>query len=345
MKHIKLIALFVLFSFQTLLAQTFTTGGNEKTAVLMDSIHLVVAQDGSGDFTTLQAAINAVPDYRKKRTNIFVKNGIYNEKLILPASKQLVSLIGESVDKTIITYGDWAQKKSIFGDEIGTSGSATFYVYGRDFYAENITFQNSAGPVGQAVAAHVSADRSVFFNCRFLGFQDTLFTYADNSRQYYKNCYIEGTTDFIFGWSTAVFDECVIHSLKESYITAASTLQNTKYGYLFYKCKLTAEPTVKMMYLGRPWRNYAKTVFRECELGAHIRPEGWHNWNKPVAEKTSFYAEYGNYGPGADITKRVKWSHQLTKKQAAEWTVENVLKGDDGWNPAEGVLKEIVNFK
>ena len=345
MKHIKLLALFVLFSFQTLLAQTFTTGANEKTTVLMDSIHLVVAQDGSGNFTTLQAAINAVPDYRKKRTNIFVKNGIYNEKLILPASKQLVSLIGESVDKTIITYGDWAQKKSIFGDEIGTSGSATFYVYGHDFYAENITFKNSAGPVGQAVAAHVSADRSVFFNCRFLGFQDTLFTYADNSRQYYKNCYIEGTTDFIFGWSTAVFDECVIHSLKESYITAASTLQNTKYGYLFYKCKLTAEPTVKTMYLGRPWRNYAKTVFRECELGAHIRPEGWHNWNKPVAEKTSFYAEYSNYGQGADVSQRVKWSHQLTKKQAAEWTVENVLKGDDGWNPTEGVLKEIVNFK
>lgn len=345
MNSLKLLFLLLIFVVQAGFSQTFVTGASEKPAFVKDSATFVVAQDGSGDYTTVQAAINAVPDYRKKRTIIFIRNGNYKEKLILPSSKQLVSLIGESAEKTIIAYGDWAQKKSILGEETGTSGSATFYVYGRDFYAENITFQNTAGPVGQAVAAHVSADRCVFYNCRFLGFQDTLFTYADNSRQYYKNCYIEGTTDFIFGWSTAVFDECVIHSLKDSYITAASTLQSTQFGYLFYKCKLTAEPTVKQVYLGRPWRNYAKTVFRECELGAHIRPEGWHNWKKTEAEKTAFYAEYNNAGPGSDILKRVKWSHQLSKKQAKAWTVENVLKGDDGWNPNEGVLKEIINFR
>ena len=328
-----------------LTAQNFITGKNEVPVFHPDSADFVVAQDGSGDFITVQAAIDAVPAYRKKRTTIFIKNGIYKEKLVLPANKQLVSFIGENAEKTILTYGDWAQKKTAFGEETGTSGSASFFVYGQDFYAANITFANSAGPVGQAVAMHVSGDRCVFYNCRFLGFQDTLFTYADNSRQYYRNCYIEGTTDFIFGWSTAVFDECVIHSLKDSYITAASTLKETKYGYLFYRCKLTAAPDVTKVYLGRPWRIYAKTVFRECELGSHILPEGWHNWKKPEAEKTTFYAEFANTGAGAEKSKRVKWSKQLNKKQQKEWTVENVLKGNDGWNPKEGILKEIVNFR
>ena len=339
------IIFFLTFIVSAGFGQTFVTGKTSKSGSLLDSITYIVAQDGTGNFGWIQAAINAVPDYRKKRSVIYIKNGTYNEKLILPASKQLVAFVGENAEKTIIAYGDWAQKKSVLGEDVGTSGSATFFVYGRDFYAENISFKNTAGPVGQAVAAHVSADRCMFYNCRFLGFQDTLFTYADNSRQYYKNCYIEGTTDFIFGWSTAVFDQCEIHSLRDSYITAASTLQSTRYGYLFYKCKLTAEPGVKLVYLGRPWRNYAKTVFRECDLGSHIRPEGWHNWKKTIAEKTSFYAEYNNTGAGADLSGRVKWSHVLSKKQAKEWTVENVLKGDDGWNPQNGILNEIINFK
>ncbi len=322
----------IFFSF----VSVFSTLKSEKIIDInfnVDSAHFVVAKDGSGHFTTIQAAINAVPDYRRKRTIIFIKNGTYNEKLILPASKQSVTFIGESAEKTIIAYGDWAQKKNDFGEDIGTSGSATFFIYGNDFHAANITFQNTAGPVGQAVAAHVSSDRSIFYNCRFLGFQDTLYTYSENSRQYYKKCYIEGTTDFIFGWSTAVFDECQIHCIKDSYITAASTSEKTKYGYLFYKCRITAEPEVTKMYLGRPWRNFAKTVFRECEMGAFIHPQGWHNWNKPEAEKSSFYAEHKNFGSGADISKRVSWSHQLTTEQANEWTVENVLAGNDGWNP------------
>jgi len=323
-------------------AQTFVKKTSNIVVFNPDSATFVVAKDGSGRFKTIQEAINAVPDYRKKRTIIYVKNGTYNEKIILPSSKQSISLIGESAEKTIITYGDWAQKKNILGEDIGTSGSATIFISGNDFFADNITFQNSAGPVGQAVAVHVSGDRCVFNRCRFLGFQDTLYTYAESSRQYYRHCYIEGSTDFIFGWSTAVFDACTIHSLRDSYITAASTAQNTKYGYLFYNCKLTADTSVHKMYLGRPWRVYAKTVFRECEMGAHIRPEGWHNWGKPEAEKNAFYAEYKNYGPGADISKRVKWSRQLDEKQAQEWTVENVLAGTDGWNPKEGVLKEIV---
>lgn len=329
----------------TLKAQQFVIGTNVPVKAYRDSIHFTVATDGSGDFTKVQDAINAVPDYRRTRTVIFIKNGTYREKLVLPASKQLVTFIGEDVEKTILTYDDWAQKLTIFGEQIGTSGSSSFFIYGRDFYAENITFENAAGPVGQAVAVHVSGDRMVFFNCRFLGHQDTLFTYADNSRQYYKNCYIEGTTDFIFGWSTAVFDECIIHSKRNSYITAASTAASNPYGYLFYKCKLTADADVTKVYLGRPWRDHATTVFRECEFGAHIAPEGWHNWNRPERETTSFYAEYANIGPGANRSSRVKWSHVLSGAQIDAWTVANVLAGDDGWNPNEGILKEIINFR
>lgn len=303
------------------------------SVALKDSADFVVAKDGSGNFTSLQAAVNAVPDYRKKRTVIYIKNGVYNEKVIIPASKQFLALVGESAEKTVIAYGDWAQKKNILGEDIGTSGSSTIYIYGTDFYAENISFSNTAGPVGQAVAVHISADRSVFYKCRFLGFQDTLYTYAENSRQYYKQCYIEGTTDFIFGKSVAVFDQCEIHSKADSYVTAAATPETTTYGYLFYKCKLTAGSGVTKVYLGRPWRIYAKTVFRECELGKHILPEGWHDWSKPEVPQTAFYAEYKNYGEGSEVQKRVKWSHQLTGQQASEWTLENVLKGNDNWKP------------
>lgn len=305
----------------------------------------VVSQDGKGDFKTVQAAINAVPDYRKKRTVIYIRNGVYKEKINVSASKQLISFIGENVDKTILTYDDWAQRKNVFNEDKGTSGSASIYIFGCDFYAEKISFRNSAGPVGQAVAAHVSGDRCVFVNCRFLGFQDTLYTYSPDSRQYYKNCYIEGTTDFIFGWSIVVFDECEIRSLSDSYITAASTLEKTKYGYLFYKCKITACDNVTKVYLGRPWRNFAKTVFRECDLGIHILPAGWHNWGKAEAEKCSFYAEYKNVGKGAAISNRVAWSKQLTEEQAADWTVAKVLAGDDNWNPKAFINKEITKFK
>lgn len=339
------IFLILVISAQKAHTQHFVIGNQVPVVNYRDSVHFTVAQDGSGDFTKVQDAINAVPDYRRKRTVIFIKNGVYHEKLILPASKQLVTFLGEDVEKTILTYNDWAQKLTRFGEPTGTSGSASFFIYGRDFYAENITFRNDAGPVGQAVAVHVSGDRCVFYNCKFIGHQDTLFTYADQSRQYYLNCYIEGTTDFIFGWSTAVFESCIIHSKRNSYITAAATLSTSKFGYLFYKCKLTADPDVTKVYLGRPWRDYAKTVFRDCYLGSHILPEGWHNWSRPEREKTTFFAEYNNCGPGANANQRVLWSHILTDEQALLWTVENVLAGNDGWNPKEGILKEIINFK
>ncbi|MDX5436958.1 MAG: pectinesterase family protein [Pontibacter sp.] len=291
----------------------------------------VVAKDGSGDYTSVQEAINAVPDFRKNQTCIFIKKGVYKEKLTLPASKTNVRFVGEDVKVTILTYDDYASKKNRFGEEMGTTGSTSFYVFGDDFTAENITFENSSGPVGQAVAVRVDGDKVMFRNCRFLGFQDTLYPHGEKSRQYYKDCYIEGTTDFIFGWSTAVFDNCEIYSKKGgNYITAASTLPETAYGFVFMNCRLTGDAPANSVYLGRPWRPYAKTVFLNCYLGNHIKPEGWHNWNKPEAEKTSYYAEYNSKGPGANPGNRVNWAHQLTKEEAQKYTLQQIF-GD--WVP------------
>lgn len=310
--------------------------------------HMVVAQDGSGDYKTVQAAIDAVPNFRKSRTVIHVKPGVYHEKIIIPKSKVLLSIIGEDAMTTVITYGDYAGKENALGQTLGTSGSATLYAFPDDLYVENMTIANSAGvdkPIQgkgtQAVALHVSSDRAMFVNCRFLGNQDTMYNYASGARQYFKNCYIEGTTDFIFGWATVVFEGCEIHSKRNSYITAASTLEDTPHGFLFYQCRLTADDGVNKVYLGRPWRPYAQTVFVECELGKHIVPVGWHNWNKPHAEKLVFYGEYKNYGAGASVEQRVAWSRQLTAEEAADYSVAKVLAGADGWAPQTGVIRQM----
>ncbi|HSJ66537.1 MAG TPA: pectinesterase family protein [Anditalea sp.] len=296
--------------------------------------HFTVAKDGSGDFDSVQEAIMAVPDFRKEQTVIYIKNGTYKEKIILPDSKTNVLLLGESAAGTILTYDDFAQKPNRFGEEMGTTGSSSFFVFGSDFSARNLTFANTAGPVGQAVAIRVTGDRASFINCRFLGFQDTLYAHGENSRQYYKDCYIEGTTDFIFGWATAVFDNCEIYSKKGGqYINAASTKEGQTHGFVFINCKLSGDAPENTVYLGRPWRDYSQTVFINSEMGKHIKKEGWHNWNKPHAEKTSFYAEYRSNGPGANPSERVSWSHQLTGEQLPNYSIENILKGDDGWNP------------
>jgi len=294
----------------------------------------VVDQGGNGDFAGVQAAIDAVPVLRKNETRILIRNGIYKEKLTLPTTKTNVTLIGEDVNKTILTYDDYAMKKNRFGEEMGTSSSASFFINGDNFRAENITFQNSAGPVGQAVAARIDGDMVVFVNCKFLGFQDTLYPHGEKSRQYYKDCYIEGTTDFIFGWSTAVFENCEVFSKKDGYyITAASTLENTPYGFVFVNCQLTGDAPTNSVYLGRPWRPFAKTVFINCEMGEHVSEQGWHNWNKPDAEKTAFYAEFQSSGPGADKGSRVSWSHQLSEASLENYTLKKIF---DGWIPDEG---------
>jgi pectinesterase len=298
----------------------------------------IVAKDGSGQFANVQDAIDAVPDYRKKPTVIYIKKGVYKEKLVLAESKHLVVFIGENVDSTIICYDDYNQKKNIFGEEKGTSGSSGFYIYGPFFSAENITFQNTAGPVGQAVAVFVAGDMVKFKNCRFLGFQDTLYTYGMESRQYYNHCYIEGTVDFIFGWSTAVFDSCTIYGKRGGYFTAASTPANKKYGYVFLNCTITGNAPDSSFYLGRPWRPYAKTVYIHCKLDAIVAASGWNNWGKAENERTAYYAEYRNYGPGASSLGRVPWSHQLTDEEAKEYTIKNIL---GGWDPLLGSYPSI----
>jgi pectinesterase len=302
-----------------------------RSTVSGRDIQITVAKDGSGDYKTVQEAINAVADFRDDMTKIFIKNGVYKEKLNLPASKKHVKFLGESVEKTILTYDDYAAKKNSTGGQTGTSGSSSFYIYGNGFSAENITFENSSGPVGQAVALWVAGDQATFVNCRMLGFQDTLYTYGTNSRQYYKGCYIEGTVDFIFGSSTAVFEDCEIFCKKGGgYITAASTPDTVKYGYVFKNCKITGSAPENTFYLGRPWRPYAKVAFIECQVGNMIRPEGWNNWGKESNEKTAFYAEYRNKGEGFKPGQRTAWSHQLTKKEIKAYSLDQIFKG---WDP------------
>ena len=289
----------------------------------------VVAKDGSGDFFTLQEAVNAAPDYCKQdETVIYIKDGVYEEKVTVPTNKQRLHLIGQSADGTIIRWSDFAKKKGSTGYEMGTSATSTVFLYGNDFLAENITFENAAGEgkeIAQACAITVDADRVAFINCRFIANQDTIYTYGKGQRQYFRGCWIEGTTDFIFGASTCWFEDCTILSKRDSYITAASTPQGAEFGYVFKNCRLIHNDNTTKVYLGRPWRPFAKTVFIDCELGDHIRPEGWHNWDKKYAEKTAFYAEYGSKGPGA-TGKRVSWSHMLKDKQVKKYTPQNVLK-------------------
>lgn len=292
----------------------------------------IVAQDGSGDFTTVQDAINAVPDFRKSnRTTIFIRKGEYKEKLIIPECKINLSLIGE--DGTVITYDDYAQKLNRFGEEKSTSGSSSCYIYAPDFTAENITFENSAGPVGQAVACFVSGDRATFRNCRFLGSQDTLYTYGEGTRQYYEDCYIEGTVDFIFGKATAVFNRCSLHSKSNGYVTAPATPEGTTHGYVFHDCILTADDGVDKVYLSRPWRPYAQAIYINCNMGKHIVAEGWNNWGRESNEQTVNYAEYRSSGEGANPSARVAYSRQLT--DITPYSITAVLAGQDNWNPAE----------
>lgn len=287
-----------------------------------------VAKDGSGDFKTIQEAVNKVRDWSEVQVPIYIKKGVYREKLIIPAQKSRISLLGEDKGSTIITFDDYSGKNGI-----STYTSHTVLVQGNDFIAENITFENSAGSVGQAVALHVEADRVMIKNCRILGNQDTLFPSADTSRQYYLNCYIEGTTDFIFGAATVIFEGCHIHSKKNSYITAASTTAAQPFGFVFLNCKLTADPAAQKVYLGRPWRPYARTVFINTNMEGHILPEGWHVWNNNENHLKTFYAEYGSFGAGFVKDKRVAWSKQLTKNEAKKYTLKNIFKGNTAWIP------------
>ena len=292
---------------------------------------ITVAQDGSGNYKTVQDALNAVPSNNKTRFIIYIRNGVYYEKLLLDSSRNFVTLIGEDKFKTILTYNDHTGKIAPTGDSINTRTSWTFKIKADNFTAKDITIQNDAGfNGGQAVAVESDGDKAMFINCRFIGNQDVLFTNSDKSRQYYENCYIEGTTDFIFGSSTVWFEKCQIHSKKNSHVTAASTPKEKEFGYIFNECVLTGDTSLHNVSLGRPWRPYAQVLYIQCYIGEHIKPEGWSNWNNTDNYKTTRYAEYKNYGPSADLAKRVGWSKQLTDEEVKKYSITNVL---NGWDP------------
>ena len=291
---------------------------------------IVVSRDGTGNFRTLQEAIESARAFMDYTVTIYVKNGVYKEKVIVPSWVENIDIIGEDRDKTIITYDDHANI-----NKMGTFRTYTVKVEGSDITFKNLTIENNAAQLGQAVALHTEGDRLKFINCRILGNQDTIYPGAKFTRLYFKDCYIDGTTDFIFGPSTALFEDCIIHSKRNSYVTAASTPKEAKYGYVFKHCKLTAEPGVDKVYLGRPWRPYAYTLFIECELGKHIVPAGWHNWGKQSNEETARYMEYKNTGEGANVSERVAWSKQLTKKEAEAVTVDAIFSTQSNWNPID----------
>lgn len=294
---------------------------------------IVVSRDGTGEFRTISEAIEVCRAFMDYHKVIYVKRGTYKEKLIVPQWLTNIEILGEDRDATVITYDDHANiANSATGRGIGTFRTYTVKVEGNSITFRNITIENNAARLGQAVALHTEGDRLVFVNCRLLGHQDTVYTGVAGTRLLFRDCYIEGTTDFIFGPSTAWFENCEIRSRADSYITAASTPQDRPYGYIFSHCRLTADANVTKVYLGRPWRDYGYTLFINCEMGRHIRPEGWHHWQKE-RQKTARYMEYGNSGEGAATDRRATWTRQLTKKEAAKITMEEVFSINDKWTP------------
>ena len=283
------------------------------------------------NFTTIQAAFDAVSANNTQPITIKVGNGIYYEKLVLDTRKNFVTLIGENKDSTIITYNNHARQVLANGDTINTWNSASFFIYADDFTAKNITIENNAGfNAGQAVAVFAYGNRIAFKNCNIKGFQDILFCSGPGSKQYYENCYLEGTTDFIFGPSTAVFSKCIIHSKKNSHVTAASTPREIPFGFVFFNCTLTADSNINKVSLGRPWQPNAAVAYINCNLGSHIIKEGWSNWKNSANEATARYSEYESTGLGANATERVKWSKQLTTVEVKQYTLENIL---GTWKP------------
>lgn len=294
---------------------------------------LVVARDGTGQFRNIDDALEVCRAFTEYHKVIFVKRGIYKEKLIVPQWLQHIEILGEDRDQTIITYDDHANITLPNGKPMGTFRTYTVKVEGNHITFRNITIENNSARLGQAVALHTEGDCLIFDNCRLLGHQDTVYTGVANTRLLFNHCYIEGTTDFIFGPATAWFEQCEVHCKAVSFITAASTPERVAYGYVFNRCRITMAEGIDSVYLGRPWRDYAYTLFMHCDMPEQIRPEGWHNWEK-AREHTARYLEYENTGRGADSKKRAPWSRQLTKKEAERITMENVFGRNDGWAPA-----------
>ncbi|AHJ99457.1 pectinesterase family protein [Hymenobacter swuensis] len=308
----------------------------------------VVAQDGSGNFRTVQAAINAAPDNGTTLYTIFIKKGRYREKITVPATKPFLQLVGENVANTVLTYNDGASTPLPGGGTIGTQNSASFTVNANDFSALNLTFENSYGDGTQAVAVLVNADRAAFRNCRFLGNQDTLYTKGNGTpRHYFRDCYVDGNVDFIFGSSIGVFENCVVYAKSRttagsSFITAANTPAGQAAGYVFRKTRFPANTGATQYALGRPWQNSTgssplannKTVLINSRLSASIRPEGWVTWDAGTDVSLITYGEFRSRyfgGQLVPVAQRVAWSKQLAVADTAAYLTSTLF---GTWNPA-----------
>ena len=300
-------------------------------AIRAEHAPIVVAPDGSGHFTTVQSALDSIPDNSTEERVIVIKPGRYKNRVRVYPSKTFITLRGEEKDaaRTILTFNRYAgmDDPEAPGKKVGTAGSETALIQADNFTAENITFENSATERVQAVAVRTMGDKQIFRNCRFLGSQDTLF--VDGQRIYFRDCYIEGRIDFIFGVATAVFENCHVHSKNGGVITAAGTKPETPFGFVFLKCKLTGADG--KAYLGRPWLPGAATAFIECMLGEHVVSEGWSEWRGTENHKSARFFEYRNTGPGATTRKRPPWTRQLSHAEAKSYTTENILSGQDRW--------------
>jgi pectinesterase len=321
-----------------LVAGALSAGAQEPTST-EPKYDIVVDRNGRGNFRNIADAIESIRAFDTKGViTMFVRDGVYKEKLVLPTYVCNLHIIGESREKTIITYDDHANI-----DKMGTFRTYTFLIRGNDITVENLTIENTALQLGQAVALHLEGDRIIVRNCNILGNQDTIYAGRENCRQYFEDCYIEGTTDYIFGPSTCWFEHCRLLCKRQSYITAASTPENIAYGYIFNHCTVSIAANVPSVALGRPWRPYAMTLFMNCQLPEGISPAGWNNWGKPENEQTARYMEYNNSGPGAAVDRRVAWAKQLTAQEAAVYTLENVMKGSDGWMPCCTVIEAVLH--
>jgi pectinesterase len=315
-----------------------TAAAQQPSGGITGVVRVVVSADGTADFPTIQRAVDHAPLEGNERLEIAIRPGVYHERVKIPQDRPRVSLIGLGNDPgaVVITYSMSAAAAG------GTFFSAVVEVQSEGFQAANLTIQNSFGPGSQAVALTVYSDRAIVHDVRLLGWQDTL--YAAAGRQYYKNCYIEGAVDFIFGDAQAVFEDSEIRSIGDGFIAAESrkTLDGPQ-GFIFNKCKLTQGPAQgatpakldKGVFLGRPWRPYSRVIYLDCWMDKHIRAEGWDNWSDPANEKTAWFGEYNSTGPGANAAARAAWAHQLAEKDVAAFQTQKYLAGADGWNPAK----------
>lgn len=295
----------------------------------------VVAADGSGQYRTVQEAINAAPQTTSasSRWTIFVKAGVYHEIVYVQREKHFVALVGEDPARTVVTYSLKASDVGPDGLQIGTFRTPTMFVDADDFSVENLTIENAAGPVGQALALRIDGDRVVLRNCRLVGWQDTLL--LNRGRQYIEDSFIAGHVDFIFGGATAFFERVHLHAWRDGYLTAASTPHDEPFGFVFADGQITAESGDVKMYLGRPWRDDAQVMFLNTRMTDVVRPAGWHNWDRPEREHTARFSEFGSTGPGARPSERVPWARPLSAADAKAVTIERVLGGADHWDPRQ----------